>query len=85
MEEFKASPTTLSLPARLEPPAERVAPFRHAPHADFLSQLLAARQHLPPQRERRRAAVGVAVTAYDEGGKRAVRRLPPGYRRTIVA
>ncbi len=88
MDEFEAGPQPVPVllrpEQRAERPSERSSLWRHAPHADFLSQLIAERQHLPPQRARRRAAVGVAVSAYDEGGKRAVRRLPPGYRRSIV-
>lgn len=57
----------------------------YAPSADFLSQLIAERDHLPPQRARRRASPGAAVDAYQTGAKAAVRRLPPGYRRTVVA
>lgn len=55
-----------------------------APHADFISQLIAERQHLPPQRARRRAPVGEALAAYDSGAHIADRRIPPGYRKTIV-
>jgi hypothetical protein len=55
-----------------------------APHADFVSQLIAERQHLPPQRARRRAAMGEALAAYDSGAHIADRRIPPGYRKTIV-
>lgn len=57
----------------------------HAPGADFLSQLIAEREHLPPQRARRRAPVGEALAAYGSGAVIAERRLPPGYRKTIVA
>lgn len=43
--------------------------------ADFVSQQLV---------EPRRAAIGEAVTAYDQGARIAVRRMPAGYRTTIV-
>ncbi len=39
---------------------------------------------MAPQRERRRAPVGQAVDAYANGSKIAVRRMPAGYRTTIV-
>lgn len=55
-----------------------------APGASFLSQLLAAHHHLPPQRARRRAPMGEALRAYDDGARMADRRLPPGYRKTLV-
>ncbi|WP_423066346.1 hypothetical protein [Devosia sp. CN2-171] len=43
--------------------------------ADFVSQQLV---------EPRPAAAGEAVTAYDRGARIAVRRMPAGYRTTIV-
>jgi hypothetical protein len=55
-----------------------------APHADFISQLIAERQHLPPQRARRRAPMGEALAAYASGARIADRRIPPGYRKTII-
>jgi hypothetical protein len=58
---------------------------RGAPEAAFVSQLIAERDHLPPQRTKRRAAVSDAVGAYDHGSKIAVVRLPAGYRTTLVA
>lgn len=66
------------------PPRARLAD-RGRPAAAFLSQLIAARHHLEPQRARRRAPVTAAVDAYRIGASVAVRRLPAGYRRTIVA
>lgn len=72
------------LPALLDAPRERLT-IVHAPASvDFISQLIAQRQHLPVQRERRRAPVGEAVSAYAKGSRIAVRRMPAGYRTTIV-
>lgn len=65
-------------------PRERLRLAHTAPHADFISQLIAERQHLPPQRARRRAPVNEALAAYDNGARIADRRIPPGYRKTIV-
>ena len=56
-----------------------------APTAAFVSQLIAARDHLPPQRERRTASVDRAVGAYRQGAGVAVKRMPEGYRKTVVA
>jgi hypothetical protein len=56
-----------------------------APGAAFISQLIAERQHLPPQRERRRAPVDIALGCYEAAGQQAVRRMPPGYRKTVLA
>lgn len=58
---------------------------RIAPEATFLSQLIAERDNLAPQREHRRAPVGVAVGAYDTGSRIAIRRMPPGYRKNVDA
>lgn len=71
--------------SRLPAPITRsAAPVEAVAGAEFISQLLAERDHLPPQRARRRATVEVAVTSYDAAAAQAVRRLPPGYRRTLV-
>jgi hypothetical protein len=72
------------LPAVLDAPRQRLTLVHTPAPADFLSQLIAERQHLAPQRERRRAPVGQAVDAYANGGRIAVRRMPAGYRTTIV-
>lgn len=65
-------------------PRDRLRLVRAAPSADFLSQLIAEYQHLPPQRARRRAPVCEALAAYASGAHIAERRMPPGYRKTIV-
>lgn len=59
--------------------------LRLSPRAAFLSQLIAERQHLAPQRQRRQLPPLQAVDAYAAGAGIAVRRLPAGYRRTVVA
>jgi len=61
------------------------SPYRGAPRAAFLSQLIAEKHHLAPQRARRQAPVADVLRTYDAGGKIAVRRLPPGYRMSIDA
>lgn len=73
-----------TLPAVHEAPRERLMVVQAPAQADFVSQLIAARQHLPSQRERRRTPVGQAVDAYANGSKITVRRMPAGYRKTIV-
>jgi hypothetical protein len=59
--------------------------YRGSPKVAFLSQLIAERHHMAPQRVKRQAPVGEALRTYDAGGKIAVRRLPPGYRMSIDA
>lgn len=56
-----------------------------APDAGFVSQLIAERDRLAPQRLRRRVPPGVAVDAYAAGTRIADRRMPIGYRKTLVA
>jgi hypothetical protein len=67
-------------------PAERIAVRSSAPRvgAAFLSQLIAEREQLPPQRARRRATMATAVGSYDAAATIAQRRIPPGYRKTLA-
>ena len=74
-----------TLPAVLVYEAPRQSYGRTTPAAAFLSQLLAERHHLAPQRAKRRAPVTDAVNAYRLGGHVTHQRLPAGYRRTVVA
>lgn len=69
-------------PVRLERrKQERIKLLRGAPSADFISQLIAERDQLPVRGESARGAVG----AYAAAGRSAVRRMPAGYRKTVVA
>lgn len=73
--------------ARLPVPAETSAGRRPAgpvPTAAFLSQLIAERDRLAPQRTRRRAPLGTALACYGSTARQAVHRLPPGYRTTLT-
>jgi hypothetical protein len=56
---------------------------RTAPRAGFLSQLIAERNHMPTQRQKRQAPVAEVLSTYDAGGHIADRRLPPGYRMNV--
>lgn len=76
---------TRYLPPALVPGAERPVSARPHLRAAFACQLIAERQHLAPQRARRRVPIAEAVDAYAIGANRAVRRLPMGYRTTIIA
>lgn len=69
-------------PVRLERrKQQRIGQLRGAPSADFVSQLIAERHELLA----RDRSVGAAVGAYTAGSRMAVRRLPAGYRKTVVA
>ena len=59
--------------------------YRGTPKAAFLSQLIAERHHMAPQRARRQAPVADVLRTYDAGGKIAVKRLPAGYRMDVDA
>lgn len=60
---------------------DRIKLMRGAPSADFISQLIAERDQLPAHAASARGAVG----AYAAAGRIAVRRMPAGYRKTVVA
>jgi len=77
-EEQKAPGTALVV---LDPPRQRLRSLSRAAQSNpaFLSQLLAERGHLPAQRQLRRAEPGEARTAYAEGSRRGIRRLPLGF------
>ncbi|WP_375452423.1 hypothetical protein [uncultured Devosia sp.] len=69
------------LPMLLAPSAPRPFLGRSQTTAAFVSQLLAARNNLAPQR--RRGTVAGALGAYNAGA--GATRMPAGYRRTVVA
>lgn len=73
------------LPVALEPSRPRPSLQRSQITAMFVSQLLAGRHNLPPQRARCRSSTEVAIGAYADGAKVAIKRMPMGYRTTIVA
>lgn len=81
----KSPDFTRNLPVAIEPRAERPSLVRTSTNVTFLSQMIAERQRLAEQREKRRAPVGDAVGAYATGINRSVRRIPAGYRHTGVA
>jgi hypothetical protein len=60
---------------------ERLKLMRGAPSADFISQLIVERDRLPSGG----GSVAGAVGAYAAAGRIAVRRMPAGYRKTVVA
>ena len=63
----------------------RYSSFRAAPKPEFLSQLIAEREHLATQRAKRQATPLEALRTYDNGGKLKISRLPPGYRLSVTA
>lgn len=77
-------PQGAGLPAVVTPRTERAIPVRGVTPAPFLSQLIAARARITLQRERYRAPLGQALDAYAAGTVITVRRMPQGYRKTMV-
>jgi hypothetical protein len=78
------TPGRAGLPMLIGPPRERPLLTRTSSNADFVSHLIATRQHLMPQRAKRRVSPASAVDAYVTGAGIAVRRMPAGYRTTKV-
>lgn len=66
-------------------PRRRIHPRGGQPKAAFLSQLIAERYRLDPQRERRQAPLVEALRRYDAGEHIDDRRMPAGYRMTLDA
>jgi hypothetical protein len=73
------------LPVPLQAARPRPSLARSQTGAAFVSQLLAARANLAPQRLRRRGSAEGAIGAYAQGAKVAIKRMPVGYRKSVVA
>lgn len=73
------------LPMLIEAPRPRPSLQRSQTGAAFVSQLLAARDNMASQRMRRRNSAQGAIGAYASGASVAVKRMPAGYRKTVVA
>lgn len=74
-----------TLPAIIGAPRPGPSLSRYSLPASFASQLIASHQHLPIQRERRRAPASAAQNAYANGLTITVKRMPAGYRFTSCA
>jgi hypothetical protein len=74
-----------ALPARLGPPAPRPSLARSEIRAVFVSQLLVERGRFSSQPGRRRGIAEGAIGAYADSSKAGVKRMPMGYRTSIVA
>lgn len=75
---------TAGLPLLLEQAGVRPSLAHSAPNAEFVSQLIAARDRMAPQRTRRTGTPEGAVGAYSQGARIAERRMPAGFRKTVV-
>ena len=74
-----------ALPVPVSAAGAKPSLLRNPTAAAFVSQLLAERANLPPQRARRRGNAEGAIGAYASGAKVAIKRMPMGYRTSIVA
>lgn len=70
------------LPMVLEPARPKPSLVRNPTAATFVSHLLAARQK--PVEKAPKTQVGGALGAYSEGAKASTRRMPQGYRKTVI-
>ena len=78
-----ARPVGTALVIRPGTTGPRPSLARSSANADFLSQMIAERQHLAVQRARRRAPLDRALDAYAEADRRDVPRLPAGFFRCL--
>jgi hypothetical protein len=76
--------TETGLPVLTGPVSMRPSLVHSAPTAAFVSQLIAARDRLSPQRATHRGNAAGAVGAYGKGAVIADRRMPMGFRKTKV-
>ena len=63
----------------------RFSNVRPVARPDILGDLIDDRQSLAAQRQQRRASPFEVLRIYDATGRRAVRRMPPGYTLDIEA
>jgi hypothetical protein len=82
MQEADKERPIFRLPGSIPTPREVLRLVPASIHADFVSQVLVSRHAVPDDDPR--LITEQAVTAYDKGARIAVRRMPAGYRKTIV-
>lgn len=75
----------VGLPVVIEAQRPRPSLMRSDSTAPFVSQLIAARAHMATQRARRRDTPQGAIGAYASGARITIKRMPAGYRTSIVA
>lgn len=83
-EEFDAN-SGRNLPVLVGVSHERRQGGHQRVRSDFVSQLIAARDHMPAQRARRRTSEGAAMNAYGHCDRLDERRMPAGYRLSVSA
>jgi hypothetical protein len=73
------------LPVALEPAGPKPSLLRSQTGAAFISQLLTGRAQLGQQRPRQRPPLEGAIGVYAGRARATQRRMPPGYRRSLLA
>jgi hypothetical protein len=84
MSDLDQSETSIGLPVSTGEQGTRPSLAHSAPNVEFVSQLIAARDRMSVQRQRRRDTPEAAASAYRKGARIAERRMPVGYRTTVV-
>lgn len=74
-----------NLPVLIGQVGERRQHGQQRVRSDFASQLIAARDHMPVQRARRRVEDDTAAHAYGRTARLGERRVPAGYRLSVSA
>lgn len=82
MDQSRADRPIFQLPGSA--PRQRLRLSASSAAADFTSQMIAGRQQAPEPAAASPTAIEAAVIAYDKGARITVRRMPAGYRKTIV-
>lgn len=77
-------PFTTGLPVALEPAGPKPSLLRSQTGAAFVSQLLMARTQSMPQSRQRPSTAG-AIGLYASLARATQRRMPPGYRKSLLA
>ncbi len=85
MSDLEQSDKILGLPVTLGLATPRPSLAFSAPNAAFVSHLIAARAHMPSQRARRIGTAEGAVGAYGQTARLSEKRMPQGYRKTVLA
>lgn len=73
------------LPVALEPAGPKPSLLRSQTGAAFVSQLLTGRAQLGQQRSRQRTPLEGAIGTYALRARATQRRMPPGYRKSLLA
>ncbi|KFC65425.1 hypothetical protein FF80_02832 [Devosia sp. LC5] len=83
--ETEIGPHISGLPVALEPAGPKPSLLRSQTGAAFASQLLTGRAQLSLQRPGQRPPLEGAIGLYASRARATQRRMPPGYRKSLLA